>query len=166
MSVSTLGINHTSVIPVVHNSRITTYILAVVPFRIPNPSPITSVCFSTTPDTDPRMQHTFCQFNLICSSHCRPNKAALFVHHLIFILYIYHVFFQPNPLSGSHTSSGLYPPVQARGKWLRSFLYKLSGSSDTSAAVSSCISNVVPSMHTGTLMPLLFSVSTGACCTP
>ncbi|KAK2175740.1 hypothetical protein NP493_711g02043 [Ridgeia piscesae] len=42
----------------------------------------------------------------------------------------------------------------------RWFLYKLSGSSDTSAAVSSCISNVVPSMHTDTLLPLLFSAST------
>ena len=40
------------------------------------------------------------------------------------------------------------------------FRYKLSGSSDTSAAVSSCISNVVPSMHTDTLMSLLYSAST------
>ena len=45
----------------------------------------------------------------------------------------------------------------SRGKWLRCYLYKLSGSSDT---VSSCISNVVASMHTETLMPLLFSAST------
>ena len=37
--------------------------------------------------------------------------------------------------------------ANSRGKWLRRFLYTLSVSSDTSAAVSSCISNVVPSVH-------------------
>ena len=48
----------------------------MLPFSIPNHSPKT-VCFSNTPDTDNCMQHTFCHFNLVCSSHCRPNKAAL-----------------------------------------------------------------------------------------
>ena len=38
----------------------------------------------------------------------------------------------------------------SRGKWLRCVLYKLSGSSDTSAAVSSYISNVVPYIHSYT----------------
>ena len=55
--------------------------------------------------------------------------------------------------------SYVFMPADSRGKWLRCFLYKLCGSSDRFAAVSSYTINVVPSMHTGTLTPLLFTAS-------
>ncbi|KAK2179295.1 hypothetical protein NP493_497g00015 [Ridgeia piscesae] len=72
-------------------------------------------------------------------------------HLLIFILYIYHDF-------SSQIHCLVFIRLQDYTR--RCFLYKLSGSSDTSTAMSSCISNVVPSRHTGTLMPLHFSAST------
>ena len=65
------------------------------------------------------MQHTFCQFNLTCSSHCRPYKGTLSaplttINGKFTCWSSYCTFtmtFPLNPLSGSHTSSELYPPV-------------------------------------------------------
>ena len=140
--------------------------LYVVPFSIPNLSR-KLMCFSNTSDTDPCMQHTFCQFNLICSSHCRPNKSTLSVpltniNGKFTSWSSYCTFTMIFPATSTVWFSYVFRTIRAgsRGKWLRCFLYKLSGSSDTSAAVSSCISNVVPPKHTGTLMPLLFNAST------